>query len=56
MRRQNISPTLNQRRSIMKISQCVTGFFHYQRMNVKKKRHCGIMSSSWAISKTISVI
>jgi len=36
-RRQNISPTHNQRRLVMKISQCVTHFFNYQRMNVKKK-------------------
>jgi hypothetical protein len=36
-RRQNISLTHNQRRSVMKISQCVTLFFNYQRMNVKKK-------------------
>ena len=36
-RRQNIFPTHNQRRPIMKISQCITHFFNYQRMNVKKK-------------------
>jgi len=33
IRPQNISPTNNQRRAIMKIWQCVTHFFHYQRMN-----------------------
>ena len=39
----------------MKNSQCVTHFFNYQRMNVKKKIHCETMSSSLAISKAILV-
>lgn len=35
--RQNISLTHKQRRSVMKVFQCVTNFFNYQQMNVKKK-------------------
>ncbi len=37
VRCQNISPTHKQRRYFMKISESIEHFYHYQRLNVKKK-------------------